>query len=632
MNSIKKYILLTIAAMSLSVVAGSCTQDEFGIEHGDKLPPGEYPLKLTASVEGMKTRTNNTDSWDEGDEIRVRIGDYPWTGRYELNTDGSVKDAIDPLAWPYTDDYVSAWYPYLELGTEVSISDQSEGSHDVNFMIAHTDRSMNYKEIVNLNFEHQMTKVHCNLIKGDGITEEDLATAKVSYYGFTSVTFSENGLTGNGNGLIDTGSTYEALLLPQDMSGKPFIKVDLTVYVNRVPIPKTLIYTPESGKGKLDAGTFYTFNVTVQKDRLVVESISGAWEDEAGPENADQVLFRVNLPQGHKQTLSFSSNVTTMPKNATGGDIEYLLVKGREFSISYDMIDDNYTKGFIPTVEDADKLTIDASNSVGVCKFNYIINPQTENTDNTDKTVNLVYDEYVQVGDIYFSDGTWSRELIEGKIPVGIVFKTDLTGAGDAPGTYGWGSTRRIRGYVVALTDAYNKKIAWGKGTGWNKYLTVPYAESTKDPQQTTYSGYVNTKKIIDDDTDGLYSKVDLSALSPTGLAALKAAVEYRPANLPPGEPSAPTKNKGCSGWYLPSIRQILDLSDLFKLSIYLEKAGGTKLSDGTGQDDGYWSCTEVRGASNSCSCAFAYNFIKTTLNTSRTKTSNCNVRSVLTF
>lgn len=626
MRFINKYILPALAAIFFCAVASSCSQDEFEL-----VPDSERALKLYASVEGMATRAGDTDVWSDGDKIRVRIGSYPWIGQYELNPDGSVKSAVEALAWPHPEDYVSAWFPFLNEGSEVKIDDQTNGYHKFDFMDAHTDDIVSYKNIVNLNFKHQMSKVRCNLFKGEGITEDDLSTAKVSYYGFTSVTFSENGLTGNGNGLITTASTYEALLLPQDMTGKPFIKVDLTVTVNHVPIHKTLIYTPQSGKGELEAGTFYTFNITVQKDRLVVQPISGLWNNQTGPESADQVLCRVNLPHGHEQTLSFSSNVTTMPKNATGGDIEYLLVKGREFSISYIITDDNYMNGFVPTVEDAQKLTIEGSNSEGKCNFNYIINPQTENTGNTNNTVNLVYDEYVQVGDIYFSDGTWNRELIEGRIPVGIVFKTDLTDTGDEPGKYGWDSTRRIRGYVVALTDAYNK-ISWAKGTGWNKYLTVPYAESTTDELLTTYSGYVNSIKMKNDDTNGLYSKANLSPLSSSGLLALKAALEYRPADLPPGEPSAPTKNKGCSGWYLPSIRQLLDLSDLFKLGIYLEKAGGSKLSNGLTTNDGYWSCTEVRGASNSCSGAFSYTFIKTTVNKTHTKTSTGNVRSVLTF
>lgn len=198
---------------------------------------------------------------------------------------------------------------------------------------------MNYKEIVNLHFEHQMSKVSCNLFKGDGITEEDLATAKVSYYGFTSVTFSEKGLTGNGNDMITPGDGWEALLLPQDMTGKPFIRVDLTVTVNGVSIDKTLIYTPESGKGKLEAGKFYTFNITVNKDRLDIIEVIGEWEDNSGPKDADEVTRRVNLPEGHGQTLTFSDNVTLKHDNEK--NIDYLSVRGKESSISYNVKEKN---------------------------------------------------------------------------------------------------------------------------------------------------------------------------------------------------------------------------------------------------------------------------------------------------
>lgn len=106
MKFIKNHILLSLAAMSLCVVAVSCAHDDFDFKHGDTLPEGKFPLKLTAAVDGMVTRASDTDFWDDGDKIRVRIGEYPWVGNYELNADGTVKDAIDPLAWPHTDDYV----------------------------------------------------------------------------------------------------------------------------------------------------------------------------------------------------------------------------------------------------------------------------------------------------------------------------------------------------------------------------------------------------------------------------------------------------------------------------------------------------------------------------------------------
>lgn len=110
-------------------------QDEFSL-----LPEEERSLKLTASVEGMVTRAGDAGFWADGDTIRVRIGDYPWTDRYALNTDDSVKDAIDALAWPHTDDFVSAWYPYWKEGAEVSIQNQLKGRHAIDFLSARTEK------------------------------------------------------------------------------------------------------------------------------------------------------------------------------------------------------------------------------------------------------------------------------------------------------------------------------------------------------------------------------------------------------------------------------------------------------------------------------------------------------------
>lgn len=88
----------------------------------------------------MVTRAGDAGFWADGDTIRVRIGDYPWTDRYALNTDDSVKDAIDALAWPHTDDFVSAWYPYWKEGAEVSIQNQLKGRHAIDFLSARTEK------------------------------------------------------------------------------------------------------------------------------------------------------------------------------------------------------------------------------------------------------------------------------------------------------------------------------------------------------------------------------------------------------------------------------------------------------------------------------------------------------------
>lgn len=488
---------------------------------------------------------------------------------------------------------------------------------------------MNYKEIVNLNFEHQMSKVHCNLFKGDGITEEDLATAKVSYYGFTSVTFSEDGLTGNNEEWITPGAGWEALLLPQNMTGKPFIKVDITLTVNGNTIPKTLIYTPEAGRGQLEAGTFYTFNVTVQKDRLVVQTVTGEWNDEESPEYADEVLRRVNLPEGHGQTLTFSDNVTLKHDNEK--NIDYLLVRGKEFSISYEVNDKNSMKGFIPTIEDANKITVNRSQSKNaqseiVYTFAYKL---------LSDTASLVYDDYVQVGDVYYSDGTWSRSKIEGKTPIGVVFRAGAAGTDDIPDYYnGWETTRRIRGYVVALTDASTSKGDWAncntktvdKNPDYYQYLTTT-AEEAKALNNGLltkyYTGYVNTNKIKNDDPYGLYSLAMKSTSAHgiyAGAWAFKVAVEY--------DKTVPAPDTS-SGWYLPSIRQLVDISNDFGINKCIQEAGGTGFESAIE----YWSSTEAYlNGYTYTTLAYTCPIAEMKNPQNRTKYTQYYVRSVLTF
>lgn len=453
MNCSIKHILRSIGVISLCAVASSCSQDPLDMEKNGDFISGESPLKLTADVAEMITRAGEKDSWIDEDSIRVRIGTYPWIGKYKLNPNGSVKEAIEALAWPHPNDSVRAWFPCLEEKTVVSIADQSEGYHAFDFMSASTNGVVSYKDIVHLNFKHKMSKVSCELLAGDGVTDEDLKTAKISYFGYNSVTFNEKELSVSDEDWIIPFSNSEALLYPQNMSGKNFIKVELTVNVYGVDIPKTLIYIPEDGKGTLEAGKHYTYTIKVQKDRLVVQTITGEWNDDNGSENAGEVLHRVNFPQNHNQTLSFSSNVTPVYGDTRAGeDILYILVKGKDFTISYDVTDANYMKGFVPIVEETGNLSMNCSQSGDGFTFRYTLKSQT---------VNLKYDDYAQVGDIYYSDGTWSRAKIEGKTPIGIVFRTDTLGTGDKPGNYDWADNRSIRGYVVALEDASESKGPW---------------------------------------------------------------------------------------------------------------------------------------------------------------------------
>ncbi|MDE6582743.1 MAG: fimbrillin family protein, partial [Duncaniella sp.] len=167
----KKYninILLPMAALLLCLAATSCSQDDF--EQGTPLAPGQYPLDLTVSVEGMKSRADGKERWKAGDEIGVRIGSDTNLGRYTLNSDGSVNidNSAKILHWKTTSPAtVKAWYP-ADPQTGVSIADQSKLSDlsSIDYLAAAAE-NQSYKNSVDLTFKHQMAKVSCYLSTAD---------------------------------------------------------------------------------------------------------------------------------------------------------------------------------------------------------------------------------------------------------------------------------------------------------------------------------------------------------------------------------------------------------------------------------------------------------------------------------
>lgn len=515
-----------------------------------------------------------------------------------------------------------AWYPYFDFGKTLTptIDDQSEGYHGIDFLAAVSEKKENYKNTVGLTFKHQMAKVRCMLYKGDGVTEEDIKTAKVSYFGYTKAEFSKAGLSGDENGWITPTEDFTALLVPQDMSGRPFIEVKLTVKVNGVSIDKTLTYTPEQGSGNLEAGKAYTYKITVQKDRLVAQTVSGQWNDDNGSEDADQVRRRVNLniPEGNELNLSFSNNVEPVSGDTrAGSNPEYLLVKGKEFTISYSISGNSSTKGIIPSVRDEANITMTRSLSKGVYTFQYTLKSQTE------ETVGLDYADYVQIGDIYYNDGTWSSDTIEGKTPIGIVFKTDTIGTGDEPVNYGWAPDRRIRGYVVALEDASESKGSWQtkiKNTDSSFLMLTDGA--TQKANDSRYCGYLNAVQIRGTDSYPDYTW------------ACKVADEYqKDAPAPVYDKENPDNPYYSSGWYLPSYKQLQDLYYLYRLNLFFQKADGKPFRDEV--NDKYWSSTEYRSSAKYSQNAYVMNFYQGPSTNSAPKNSSTYysyVRSVLTF
>lgn len=260
------------AALLLCASVASCSQDDMPQTGGTPLPDGEYPLAFTASVDGMATRSTGKDGWAEGDKIGVRIGADGATGCYELNSDGSMKNVITPVYWQSTAPAtVTAWYP-IEAQTAKDITDQSKGYEAIDFLKA-TAENKRFTDKVELSFIHQMAKVSYTLKKGDGITEDDLKGATVQIAGYTKASFSEGELTGTDDGWITPASDKDALLVPQNMTDRPFIKVSIN--------DNNFIYTPSSETaGKLQAGYHNTYTITVKANGIeVTDATGGEWAD-----------------------------------------------------------------------------------------------------------------------------------------------------------------------------------------------------------------------------------------------------------------------------------------------------------------------------------------------------------------
>lgn len=199
-------------------------------------------------------------------------------------------------------------------------------------------------------------------------------------------------------------------------------------------------------------------------------------------------------------------------------------------------------------------------------------------------------------GDYYYSDGTWSDgglrstnadgtmewaeprpEPLSGKTVIGMVFQAghhpndesdySATGIGQA----------ECRGYAVALQDANDSYCKWGREDivlGLYPKDADGNAQNNFSYPQTDWSGYGYTQAIISD--AGGKNKLDAEELDGYP-ATYYAVVKY--------ETSCPAP-VGSSGWFLPSIGQLLTVCQL-KDDLF----GSTESSSFKAED--YWSSSE---------------------------------------
>lgn len=137
----------------------------------------------------------------------------------------------------------------------------------------------------------------------------------------------------------------------------------------------------------------------------------------------------------------------------------------------------------------------------------------------------------MEVGDYYYSDGTWSAALNSEKTCIGVVYAVDAQNgekASDYDGDYA-----RIKGYVMALESTTRLEFC-----SKEMYGTIDFTGL-----ELSQGGYKNTKALFADSRYTQYSN---------NFPVVKVFVDFK------GQALAPNSS---SGWYIPSIEQLIDMT-----------------------------------------------------------------------
>ena len=291
-TNIPIYIMYLWAALALA----ACTGDDDAA-----WPEGGVPLELYAAVEGYSsanahTRAATTENrWEGGEKVWLTIHNNFGTlvsGFTSVNSDGKLI-----VSWPSGSDWKSPDEEkmiYGEYNLPASyfffvLADQSNGGYqDSDYMIAPYIYITVTSPDKTLVFRHVTAKVVVHLKAGNGVTDDELQRATVTFENLTctggSIDFS-NGTAGQVTPDIDRITpnevtpaadgyvrTVRALLPPQDKSGRKFVKI-------ATKAGKTFYYTPATDEADFFSGKMYEYRLTVTSEGIENINVEGGtWQ------------------------------------------------------------------------------------------------------------------------------------------------------------------------------------------------------------------------------------------------------------------------------------------------------------------------------------------------------------------
>lgn len=289
-TNIPIYIMYLWAALVLA----ACTGDDDAA-----WPEGGVPLELYAAVEGYssanaQTRVTTENRWEGGEvvDLRIKIGDMTLASSLDVDSDGKLITNDVDCTWKSPDEEKEIYGIYRSPTASSLFSvlaDQSnEGYQDSDYMVAPKIRITVTSPDKTLVFRHVTAKVVVHLKAGNGVTNDELQGATVTFENLTctggSIDSSNgtaeqvppgidhitpNEVTPAADGYV---RTVRALLPPQNMLGRKFVKIVIG--------GKTFYYTPAAGEADFFSGKMYEYRLTVTSEgikNIDMEGGGGTW-------------------------------------------------------------------------------------------------------------------------------------------------------------------------------------------------------------------------------------------------------------------------------------------------------------------------------------------------------------------
>lgn len=289
-TNIPIYIMYLWAALVLA----ACTGDDDAA-----WPEGGVPLELYAAVEGYssanaQTRVTTENRWEGGEvvDLRIKIGNMTWASSLDVDSDGKLITNDGGCTWKSPDEEKEIYGIYRSPTASslfsVLADQNNEGYQDSDYMVAPKICITVTSPDKTLVFRHVTAKVVVHLKKGNGVTDDELRTATVTFENLTckgGIIDSDNGTARQVTPGIDHITpnevtpaadeyvrTVRALLPPQNMSGRKFVKIVIG--------GKTFYYTPAAGEANFFSGKMYEYRLTVTSEgikNIDMEGGGGTW-------------------------------------------------------------------------------------------------------------------------------------------------------------------------------------------------------------------------------------------------------------------------------------------------------------------------------------------------------------------